>query len=146
MRSKIDPFKENNHLFFKVPLELQRQMSSMTPSEITVFVFFMTQVFYQKTLTIEEPVESICYHTGIKNQITVRNAIRGLVERGWIGNILYQKNSSNKYVLNLEPKVNYELIKRMNERSKNTSLAKRKSIENGEKGKFEKRTNENLQN
>lgn len=146
MSSKIDPFKEGNNIFFKVPLELQKYMSSMSPSEITVYVFFMTQVFYQKSLTIEEPVDSICYWTGIKNQITVRNAIKGLVEKGWIGNILYQKNSSNKYVLNLEPKVNHELIKRMNERSKNTSLAKRKSIENGEKGKFEKRKDENLQN
>lgn len=139
MPKKTDPFQEQKNLFFKVPLKLQENMSSMTTSEICVYVFFMTQVFYKKTLKIEEPVESICYWTGIKNPITVRNAIRGLAKYGWIVDIIYRKNSSNIYVLSLEPKVNYDLIKKMQSRSQNTSRAKKESIENGESGKFQKK-------
>lgn len=141
MNKKIskNPFQENNELFFKVPLELQQHMSSMSSSEIVVYVFFMTQVFYKKTLEIEEPVDSISYWTGIKNPITVRSAIRGLVKYGWIKDIIYRKNSSNIYVLNLRPDVNYDLIRKMDDRSKNTSNAKKKSIQNGEGGKFVKK-------
>lgn len=141
MNKKIskNPFQENNELFFKVPLELQQHMSSMSSSEIVVYIFFMTQVFYKRTLEIEEPVDSISYWTGIKNPITVRSAIRGLVKYGWIKDIVYRKNSSNIYVLNLRPEVNYELIRKMDDRSKNTSTAKKKSIQNGEGGKFVKK-------
>lgn len=144
MNKKIskNPFQENNELFFKVPLELQQHMSSMSSSEIVVYVFFMTQVFYKKTLEIEEPVDSISYWTGIKNPITVRSAIRGLVKYGWIKDIIYRKNSSNIYVLNLRPDVNYDLIRKMDDRSKNTSLAKKKSIQNGEGGKFVKKNSQ----
>ena len=80
MKKKIssNPFKENSELFFKVPLELQKHMSSMSPSEIVVYIFFMTQVFYKKSVEIEEPVDSISCWTGIKNPVTIRSAIKGL--------------------------------------------------------------------
>ena len=144
MKKKIssNPFKENSELFFKVPLELQKHMSSMSPSEIVVYIFFMTQVFYKKSVEIEEPFDSISYLTGIKNPVTIRSAIKGLVKYGWIKNIIYRKNSSNVYVLNLRPEVNYEMVRKMNDRSKNTSIAKKKSIEKGEAGKFLKKDSE----
>lgn len=114
----------------------------MSPSEIVVYIFFMTQVFYKKSVEIEEPVDSISYWTGIKNPVTIRSAIKGLVKYGWIKNIIYRKNSSNVYVLNLRPEVNYEMVRKMNDRSKNTSIAKKKSIEKGEAGKFLKKDSE----
>lgn len=142
MTRKKDPFQESNTWFFKTPIEFQKHMSSMKPSEIVVYIFFMTQVFYKKTLEIEEPVETICYWTGIKNPITIREAIKGLVKYGWIKDIVYRKNTSNLYILNMRPEVNYELIRKMEERSKNTSIAKKKSIQNGEGGKFVKKNYE----
>lgn len=139
MIRKKDPFQESNNLFFKTPIEFQKHMSSMKPSEIVVYIFFMTQVFYKKSLEIEEPIDTICYWTGIKNPITVRAAIKGLAKYGWIKDIVYRKNSSNLYILNIVPETNYELIRKMEKRSKNTSRAKKNSIQNGEGGKFVKK-------
>ena len=59
MIRKKDPFQESNNLFFKTPIEFQKHMSSMKPSEIVVYIFFMTQVFYKKSLEIEEPIDRI---------------------------------------------------------------------------------------
>lgn len=138
----MDVFKDLKSLFFKTPISLQRELSSFTDSELRVYMAFIIQIHYRKKVWIEATTADIAYWTGIKNPVTVRLAIRGLAVKGWIKNIKYQKNSGNVFTINLEPKPNEELIKKMDERSKNTSIAKKKSIKNGEKGKFEKVENE----
>ena len=101
----------------------------------------MIQVFYKKSLLIEETNAGIRYWTGIKREETVRSAIRGLAEKGWIKDIYYQKHGSNIYTVNLHPKINKDLLTKMDERSKKTSRAKKKSIESGEAGKFQSGNN-----
>ena len=84
-----DPFYSDNIMFFKVPLEFQLHMSSMSQSEKDVYICFLIQVYYRKTLEIEMPVETICYWTGIKSISTAINAVKGLAEKGWINDIIY---------------------------------------------------------
>jgi len=133
-----DPFSRSNTLFFKVPLAFQSHQSSLTQSEKDVYIAFMVQVKYKKVLAIEMPLETLSYWTGIKSIATITSAIKGLAEKGWIQDIQYQKQKANIYHLNLKPKVNNELIEKIKKRSENTSKAKKKSIADGEEGKFEK--------
>lgn len=139
-KSKIkikDPFYVLNVDFFKVPLAFQLHMKILSQSEKDVYIGLLTQVYYRKSLSIEMPVDTICYWTGIKSVATVTNAIKGLAEKGWIKDIIYQKQKPNIYVLNLEPTVNVALLEKMKSRSENTREAKIKSIRKGESGKFQ---------
>ena len=131
-----DPFYSDNIMFFKVPLEFQLHMSSMSQSEKDVYICFLIQVYYRKTLEVEMPVETICYWTGIKSISTAINAVKGLAEKGWINDIIYQKQKANIYVLNLKPNVNHLLLEKIKSRSEKTSNAKKESIKKGESGKF----------
>jgi len=136
-----DPFSISGALFFKVPLSFQAHQHSLTQSEKDVYIALIAQVYYRKTLSIEIPVDTISYWTGIKSIVTITNAIRGLSKSGWISNIIYQKQKPNIYVLSLEPKINTELLEKLDQRTKNTSKAKKKSIAKGESGKFIKGNN-----
>lgn len=132
-----DPFYSSETTFFKVPLDFQLHMRSMSQSEKDVYICFLIQVYYRKTLEIEMPIDTICYWTGIRSISTAINAVKGLAEKGWIKDIIYQKQKPNIYILNLKPVVNNFLIEKIKSRSENTSKAKKKSIKNGEAGKFE---------
>lgn len=138
-----DPISEAGVLFFKVPLIFQTYMSSLTQSEKDIYIYFMIQMKYKKSRWLELSYEHFM-NTGIKSKDTISIAIFGLVTKGWISDIQYQKNKPNKYLINLEPvenplEKNKELIEKIILRSKNTSEAKKKSIANGEGGKFEKK-------
>ncbi len=133
-----DPFYTKNVTFFKVPLAFQAHMNSLSQSEKDVYLTLIVQVYYRKTLEIDMPLDTIAYWTGIKSLSTITNAIRGLAEKGWIKDILYRKQESNVYILNLEPTINFKLIEKIKERSEKTRKAKLDSIKNGEAGKFEK--------
>lgn len=137
--NSIDVFKGVNGeqvLFFKIPLEFQKWQSTLTQSEKDVYLYFMAQVHYAKSLRLEKDYEDIMYWTGLRTKEAVRNAIWGLAKQGWIEDIIYQKHASNIYIINLYPHVNEDLLERMERRSQNTSKAKKKSIAEGEKGKF----------
>jgi predicted transcriptional regulator len=123
-------------LFFRVPLELQKYLSTLTDSELRVYIYFLTQVSYQNTLQIQTTRENIMYETGISNTATVTKAIQGLAKHGFIENIFFQRSGGNRYTINLIPHVNKELLKRVVEHGKKLRKARKKSIENGEKGKF----------
>ena len=134
-----DPFSREGILFFKVPLSFQTKHSSMTPSEISVFLVFMEQMSYKKSQWIPLSHAEIMYWSGISNKVTVTKALLGLVTIGWIGDIKYRKQNSNVYFINLEAKPNKKLLQMVLERSKKTSDAKKHSIQNGEQGKFKKK-------
>lgn len=124
--------------YFKMPMEFQMWQSTLSPSAKDIYTMFMIQVRYRNTLDIDMNYELIGYWTGIKHKATIARAIRELAEYGWIRDIKYQKRESNIYSLNLYPKKNIFLIEKMELRRQNTSKAKKKSIANGEGGKFEK--------
>lgn len=138
-----DPFSVTNKLFFKVPLAFQMHQSGLSQSEKDVYIFFMIQVKYKKKLEIEASHEEIMYWTGLKSIATITSAIKGLAKKGWLRDVIYRMQKSSIYVLNLEPSINPELIEKLNSRSENTRQAKKKSIANGETGKFIKKENEN---
>ena len=122
--------------FFKVPLSFQVHQSGLTQSEKDIYIFFMIQGYFKKSLEIQASNEEMRYWTGIKDHVAIRRAVRGLAEKGWIGDVVYQKRGANKYVVLLEPKRNQDLINKMDLRSERTSKAKKKSIKKGESGKF----------
>lgn len=136
-----------NIAFFKVPLQLQTAQAEMTSMEMNVLIAFFIQMSYRDTRWIQIPLSTLSANTGISRKETIIKAIHGLVEDGWIEDIRYQKNDANWYHINIEPTKNEELIKKIQQRKLNTSNAKKKSIAEGEKGKFvKKETTETLDN
>ena len=141
-----DPISEAGLLFFKVPLIFQTHMSSFTQSERDIYIYFMIQMKYKKSRWLELSYQHFM-NAGIKSKDTISKAIFGLVIKGWISDIIYQKNKANFYLVNFEPLdepliKNKELIEKILLRSKNTSEAKKKSIANGETGKFKSKSEE----
>ena len=122
--------------YFKSPVSLLKYQSTLTPSELSLYICFMGQAMYRHTLKIQISYPELMAFTGIKTRNTLSKAIFGLVEKGWIEDIQWVMNNSNWYTLSLDPKPNKELISQMKKRKNKMSKAKLDSIEAGEKGKF----------
>jgi len=139
IKKRRDPFLNpdgSQVIFFKVPVTYQNWMSTLTHYEKDILIFFMTQVYYKKSLRIPASHPEIMHWTGIKTKKTVIVAIRGLAEKGWLADVITVKFGKNEYIINLEPQINTNLISKLELRSRKASKAKKKSIENGERGKF----------
>jgi predicted DNA-binding transcriptional regulator len=125
-------------------MEYQMELSG---SAVKVYLYLIWQAGKIRSLEIEADRWSICYHTGIKNKDTVTKAIRELILKGWINNIYPKIDNSLIYVINPErEKVNYDLVKWLNERGKKHSENSKRNIKKGtvlrgEDGKFIKKDN-----
>lgn len=133
-----DPFSKSGVLFFKVPITFHTHQSSLTQSEKDIYMALISQVHYKKSLLIEMPLEGFMYWTGIKKNHTITKAVKGLAEKGWLHDVIYQMQKPNIYVVNIIPKANPDLLEKLAQRTENTSRAKKISIAGGEAGKFKK--------
>jgi uncharacterized membrane protein len=131
-----DAFSKEKVLFFKVPLIFQTYQSTLTQAEKDIYIYFLIQMKYKKSKWIRTSNVEIGYWTGIHTKATIGKAIKGLVEIGFIGDIKYQKNNANIYCINITPVVNENLAVVVAERSRAASERKKRSIANGETGKF----------
>ena len=118
--------------YFRLPAEFGKRLSEISSSEQQVYLFLMFTAMFFHTLEVKASYDEMMLGTSIKTRQTLSTSIRGLVEKGWIGNIVWAKNSKNTYRLNLAPRVNRLLLARMDEKSSKMSDAKKRSLENGE--------------
>jgi len=136
-----DAFSKEHVEFFKVPKIFQEYQRILSQSQKDVYIYFMIQMKYKKSKWIRASIPEILWCTNIKNKVTVIKAIRELVVEGLIGDIQYQNNNANIYMINLVPQKNEELLKRIDEKSRLAREKKKESIAKGENGKFKKGNN-----
>jgi len=134
------PYFKTGVQYFRLPSEIGLSLPDLTGSELQVYVFFLYQAMFRNTLDIKASYDEILLGTSIKTRQTLSSAIKGLAEKGWIGNIIWESNSRNTYCVSLKSRVNINLLPKMHSKSQKISKAKLHSLRDGEKrkGKFVK--------
>lgn len=114
-------------LFFQVPLEFGSYLSTLRDTSITLYDYFMKQVYYTGSLRIRVSLDTLVYEVGL-NKETIRVAIVDLATEGWIEDIIPQHNQSNIYVVNIVRHVNDALLIKLANQKAARSIARKKSV------------------
>jgi hypothetical protein len=109
--------------FARIPNKFVDYMKTMTEAEKDIYIYLRSWKNNYPDGYVEAAISTIMSNTGYTNRKTITSAILGLVEKGWVKDIIHQagagnREGKNKYLLNDEPEVNVDLLKKERARRK----------------------------